>query len=1226
MDRAREESMGEAEVSWPADLEAATLPTFLALPMQEYLREPNARVRLHWMIDTVEVAIRWACALLCAEATADDGALPTMIRRSLQEHIERPTVGRWVGMLRILSTAAPKSPLCPPRAFALHDEIIAPLFSSDGDENSSMLVLRNRIAHGGGLSTRLAGELLAAHAGRFHALIRAIADCTEGLDIQAMGDDDVIVSLMGLSPAPATTPRRLDGAGEQVWLTNGQRALSLSPLVAFGPIRALSKDGQFVEHGTGRAPQIYARASPQSLSYTPLGRDEAHAERSEVEAFRALFGLDEARTSRRAGRRDFSHRDFLREAADQAESLVGRVAEIKTVKQWLKACPTRDTAAPRIAWLRAGPGLGKSMLMARVARDLGNSSHHGLYFHHFQTGDVRNNRRMFLQLLQEALWAWEPLKARTAPPSRGGDIEDLLEDVTARLGALAGLPSKNPRAPAPSFRVLIDGLDAAVGQDPGLPELIRQLALSGSIWLLAGRPEHGLSGALRGDDVSALFGSGGLPPMGPDDLRALLLEGLGNARYALLKRDEDAGEDGQTVRNAFIEGVVERAGGLPLYVELLLEDLRSGHLTVDDEEQLPDGLSTYYAELMSRMGISDVQVNLTLLVCLLARAEEALDPLSIRYLLSPSLDIDDERLEPEEAAHISAVLRAGRALLRESVAASGDRAFSLYHQGFREYINDTDALRRTRRRAEALLVQLADRWSELPESNVRDHLFRWGTEYALWWGGRRGLVAARGRLMDFDYLMARTQALQAFENLDLAREYTDARAQLPGDHDFTGWADFFGSREHLLRRGTERWSADRILLQLAMEYADSSPVTQAAEDWLARCSEPWLWIRHTRRPAHVSLSACQSVLEGHSRKVDGVLLLSPSEALSWSLDNTLRLWDLDAGTSTATLDGHEKRIRGALPLPGRRAVSYADDGTIVTWNLDSGERLHTLDADNKKPIEALTLLDSGQAISCSRDRDKTVKLWDLDTGTLLNTYKGHKRYIRRLQPLPGGRFLSIDRSIRLWDPATGDKPAATLTGHKLDVFGVIPFGGDRLLSWSKDKTLRIWDLAASTCLHTLEGHAGDVTGAMIINDEQIISWGKAGGLKAWSIDGEETATLLDAGPAIDGAALLGERLLSWDSDGILRLWDLLTLTPLHTLHGHDGSVVDVVQLTDGRLLSLSSRGAIEVWDLDTGRHLVRLRDHITAVWGAAELPGGRLLSWSGDRTLRTWSTDPTLLA
>ena len=115
---------------WPDGL--TDLPTWLAIPLSEYLSEPNPRVRLHWMLDTVEVAIRWAVAIALADVRlAHDGALPKMLQRSIQEHIERPTVGRWVGMLRALSKAAPGGALSP-AAFTLHDDHIAPLFTSEG--------------------------------------------------------------------------------------------------------------------------------------------------------------------------------------------------------------------------------------------------------------------------------------------------------------------------------------------------------------------------------------------------------------------------------------------------------------------------------------------------------------------------------------------------------------------------------------------------------------------------------------------------------------------------------------------------------------------------------------------------------------------------------------------------------------------------------------------------------------------------------------------------------------------------------------------------------------------------------------------------------------------------------------------------------------------------------------------------------------------------------------
>ncbi|MFT5680321.1 MAG: WD40 repeat protein [Myxococcota bacterium] len=1218
---------------WPDGL--TDLPTWLAIPLSEYLTEPNPRVRLHWMLDTVEVAIRWAVAVALADVRlAHDGGLPKMLQRSIQEHIERPTVGRWVGMLRSLSKAAPGGALSP-AVFTLHDDHIAPLFSSEGSEIDSMLVLRNRVAHGGGISSRKSAELVTAHDARFLDLMRAIGGCTDGLMVHGHHEEEGVVQLHGLSPVlvtagvpePLATTADVENPSppEGAWLTNGDQLLSLSPLIAYGPVRILGKDGQFITRSEGAVPQIYARSGPQSLSYTPLGRDEAHSERGEIEDFRTLFGLNEARAPRAGSHRAFSATDFLKEASREAEGLIGRQAEVKEIKTWLKKTPTRETGTARIAWLCAGPGIGKSMVMSRIARDLSNSSHHGLYYHHFQTGDVRNNRRMFLQLLQEALWTWAPLKERTAPPVMG-DVDVLLEDIKERLAVLADLQPKNPRAPAASFRVMLDGLDAIVPQDPDFPGLLRQLAVPGTLFLLSGRPDHNLATIFSGDDVAVLFGPAGLPPMSTDNIRALLLDGLGNARYALLKRDEDGDEDDDSVNNAFVDRVVTSAGGLPLYVELLLEDLRSGFLTVDDEDKLPDGLNTYYEDLIGRMGISDVQINLILLICMLGRAEEPLDLLAIRYLLSTAADINEDDLTPEELDHVTSVLRAGRTLLRETSAPSGELAYSLYHRGFREYINGTPALKRTRRRAEGLLYQMAARWHELPEGNLQNHMFRWGTEYALLWGKRRGQAAVRSRLTDFSYLMARTEALPAFENLDLAREYGDALTALGGpedDTEFAAWSTFFQTRDHLLRRGNDGWPAHRILLQTATEYADSSPVTQAAEGWLAASSDRWLWLRSQRRPVHVALSACTSIMEGHKRKIDAAELRGSDTLLTWSMDNTLRYWNLKEGTCITAMEGHAKRIKGALILDEERAISWADDATIRRWSLTDGTEQLQL-AGHTKQIEAGVRLPNGELLTASRD--KTIKRWNVETGECLGTYKGHKRYPKGVGFLPDGRLLTRDRTVRIWDPDK-DKPVHILAGHKSDVLGTTNLDDGRLLSWSKDGTLRLWDTTSGDNTATMT-HDADVLGCLVLSGDRLLSWSKDGTLRLWSLeDGRALGELTGHDGAVLGAILLsGDRALSWSADRELRSWDLTAAAPLARFVGHSGSIKMVIDLGDGRLLSGDSRGPLEIWDADTGAHLAQLNGHSTTVEGAAVLPDGQALTWASDRTVRIWDTDPALLA
>ena len=45
-----------------------------------------------------------------------------------------------------------------------------------------------------------------------------------------------------------------------------------------------------------------------------------------------------------------------------------------------------------------------------------------------------------------------------------------------------------------------------------------------------------------------------------------------------------------------------------------------------------------------------------------------------------------------------------------------------------------------------------------------------------------------------------------------------------------------------------------------------------------------------------------------------------------------------------------------------------------------------------------------------------------------------------------------------------------------------------ILSWSRDKTLRIWSAKTGECLSELKGHKGHVYGAKVLSDGRILSW------------------------------------------------------------------------------------------------------------------------------------------
>jgi WD40 repeat protein len=72
-------------------------------------------------------------------------------------------------------------------------------------------------------------------------------------------------------------------------------------------------------------------------------------------------------------------------------------------------------------------------------------------------------------------------------------------------------------------------------------------------------------------------------------------------------------------------------------------------------------------------------------------------------------------------------------------------------------------------------------------------------------------------------------------------------------------------------------------------------------------------------------------------------------------------------------------------------------------------------------VQALAVLEGGRRALSGSD-DRTLRLWDLDSGQCLRTLRGHSDSVRALAVLEGGcRALSgsDDSTLRLWDLDSG---------------------------------------------------------------------------------------------------------------------------------------------------------------------------------------------------------------
>lgn len=656
----------------PSDDGLAELPSILAIPLHDYQTETNPVLRLWHACDAVELALRLAVMLGVAEL-ASKGPLTEDLRIRLRRPIEEPTLGRWKGMALDVVKRLPEHDGFCPALRSLVETIIVPLLDGSAGTRTpetSLSSLRNQLAHGGGVTQKVAVRLLAAWDPRLQSFSAALAPFAASAFVvrTAPGELGVIAGPSprpsSWSPASAQIRERIEALltrGDEVVAVRGERCLTLWPFGAFGRPLAANPDTPPAREAT---PQVYVRRGEVRLQLTAIGSDEAaisHSDDDALTRFLDLFRLD-VPTLAATKAKAFAVPGFEAEVQKEGTKLVGRTIELDAVRLALA-----ETQAG-VLWLAGAAGIGKSCLVARIASEMLDEPKADVLVlpYRFKAGDARCSRESFLRYVLERL-----------PGPEGEDREEgkdtsakaLLRKIGERLAAL-----ESQRA-----LFVLDGLDEIAERDRTFAsEVVLTLAAKGGTWLCSGRPEGGLPEVFA--KARAIFDEG-LPAMGGGDVRTMLIERIGSRRLTLLKGDRD---EGDRVSNPFIARVVDAANGLPLYVELLIRDILGNRFrALDAGEKLPPSLEAYFEELLRACGIAVVEGLKPHLVATLAVAFEPLSPPMLTdILVRGGILADDDDALPFVLRALAAV----GSMVKRTPTPTGQDGFTLYHHALRQHL------------------------------------------------------------------------------------------------------------------------------------------------------------------------------------------------------------------------------------------------------------------------------------------------------------------------------------------------------------------------------------------------------------------------------------------------------------------------------------------------------------------------------------------------------------
>ena len=134
-----------------------------------------------------------------------------------------------------------------------------------------------------------------------------------------------------------------------------------------------------------------------------------------------------------------------------------------------------------------------------------------------------------------------------------------------------------------------------------------------------------------------------------------------------------------------------------------------------------------------------------------------------------------------------------------------------------------------------------------------------------------------------------------------------------------------------------------------------------------------------------------------------------------------------ACSRTASLSHSPKTLTGWKDIV---AVGLSSNDIIILY-ATTGTNLSVLSGHSDEVNSLAFSLDGALLVSGSND--KTVKLWDIQTGGVIRTFHGHTNWVQSVSISPDCTTIASglkDKNIHLWNPQTGECYHVIIGGHK----------------------------------------------------------------------------------------------------------------------------------------------------------------------------------------------------
>ncbi|XP_060269065.1 apoptotic protease-activating factor 1 isoform X4 [Ovis aries] len=299
----------------------------------------------------------------------------------------------------------------------------------------------------------------------------------------------------------------------------------------------------------------------------------------------------------------------------------------------------------------------------------------------------------------------------------------------------------------------------------------------------------------------------------------------------------------------------------------------------------------------------------------------------------------------------------------------------------------------------------------------------------------------------------------------------------------------------------------------------------------------------------------------------------------------VELWSMDSGLKVADCRGHLSWVHCVMFSPdGSSFLTSSDDQTVRLW-------------ETKKVCKnSATVLKQEIDVVFQENEVTVLAVDNIRRLQLINGNTGQIDYLTEAQVSccclsPHLQYLAFgaeDGAIQILE-LLNNRIFQSRNAHKTTVRHIqFTADGKTLISSSDDSAVQIWNWQSEDPFF-LQAHQETVKDFKLLKNSRLLSWSFDGTVKVWNITTRRIEkdfvchqdTVLSCDISSDGA-----KFSSTSADKTAKIWSFELLSPLHELRGHKGCVRCSSFSVDNTMLATGDdNGEIRIWNVSNGELL-----------------------------------------